>query len=401
MGFWENTVIGRYFDTNKKTKVINGSVVNMEIDAFSIGSSGNSYYPDSTDFVKLQERNFVLNNVIGDIAKKFSNAVFTDEKESALLKKINNPNQYQSKEEFLKEFAIYILAAGYTVIWKSFVSFGNFETLQLINLNPDDTEINSKDAKITFSHDGKSITVDLSDVIVFYDTRRNSTDKKGYARVIPLKSQLDNISLAQKAKNIQIQNSGTTIVSPKQTSAGNSIDEGLNAMVPIVSGNLITQKDAMEEKLNTRGLENRIIVSSKGLDAVNLSEKLNNIDFNKIVEPDALVVCDAFGFPEELSPFGQDATFDNKAVAELALFENEIIPLANNLTNSLSAEFKNKGNIQANYNHLGVMSIVKNRVIDTNTKIITQYDLLFSKELITKEEYKAILINNKILDEKR
>lgn len=400
MSFWENTFIGKYFGTQKQTQSINDSVVNMESDAFTmdsflIGTAVSSYYLDSVDFVLLQEKNFILNNVISKISKKFSNATFTDENDSALLKKINNPNGFQSKEEFLKEFATYIISSGFTVIWKRYVSFGNFDTMELININPCRLSFNKDN--VTFQYENQNITVSSSEIIIFYDIRRNHLDKKGYSRIIPLRSQLENISLAQKAKNIQINNSGTTIVSPKQTSAGSNIDEGLNAPVPVLGGGIKTQKDEMEDKLNNRGLENRIIVSSKGLDAINLSEKLNNIDFYKIVESDALAVYDAFSFPIELSPYGKNATFENKGQAELQLIENELMPLLNSLTNSLNSEFAKKGKITGNYNHIGVMSIIKNRVIDTNQKIITQYKTLFDDKIINEIEYKDILIENKIL----
>lgn len=402
MGFWDSTRIGQYFGAKKDTQIHDDSIVNMEydvftLDAFNIGSSGGSCYPKTTDFVKLQEENFILNNVISKIAKKFSNAVFTDETDSALLNKINNPNDSQSKEEFLKEFATFILSSGFTVIWKKWKSFGNFETLEFVNINP--FKCSFENDKISFQYENENITTNISDVVVFYDTRREHLNKKGYSRITPLKSQVDNIFLAQKAKNIQINNAGTTIVSPKQVTGGNGIDEGLNAPVPKMGGGLKTQKSEMEDKLNSRGLQNRIIVASKGLDAVNLSEKLNKIDFHKIVEPDALSVYDAFGFPIELSPYGKDATFENKGKAELSLLENEVMPLVNNLTNSLNKEFPKNGNVKANYDQLEVMSIIKNRKIDTNTKLIAMYKDLFDEDLIDAKQYKQILINNNIIDE--
>ncbi len=398
MSFFKDTSIGRFFSNTLGINPKDFSADIFSMSSFGIGVAANSYYLGSVNFVLLQERNFILNNVISKISKKFSNANFTDEKDSELLKKINTPNSFQSKEEFLKEFATYIISSGYTAILKKYVSFGNFDTMELININPCTLDFNKDN--ITFQFENKNITVNSSELIIFYDIRRNNFDKKGYSRIIPLRSQLENISLAQKAKNIQIQNSGTTIVSPKTSSNASNVDEGLNAPVPVMGGGLKSQKNEMEDKLNNRGLENRIIVSSKGLDAVNLSEKLNNIDFYKIIESDALAVYDAFGFPIELSPYGKNATFENKDQAELSLVENELIPLLNSLTNSLNSEFPNKGKIKGNYNHIGVMSIVKNRIIDTNQKIITQYKTLFDDKIINENEYKKILIENKILHEK-
>src|SRR5699024_9231256 len=119
-------------------------------------------------------------------------------------------------------------------------------------------------------------------------------------------------TLAQIAKGIQITNSGTTIVSPKAASNSNVMDQGLDAPVPTLMSNTKTQKQEMEDRLNYRGMKNRIIVSNKGLDAVNLSEKLNNVKFFDIVEQDILAVYDAYGYPVELTPYGKNAKFENR-----------------------------------------------------------------------------------------
>jgi hypothetical protein len=104
MSFFKDTSIGRFFSNTLGINPKDFSADIFSMSSFGIGVAANSYYLGSVDFVLLQERNFILNNVISKISKKFSNANFTDEKDSELLKKINNPNSFQSKEEFLKEF---------------------------------------------------------------------------------------------------------------------------------------------------------------------------------------------------------------------------------------------------------------------------------------------------------
>lgn len=367
------------------------------INSFNLSTSSPHFYNENTDFVLLQRRNFALNSAIDKIASKVSNANFTDisQKDTELLKKLSNPNNFQSKQEFLKEFTVYILSCGHAIIWKRYVSFGNLSTLDLINIDPTKATI-TKDT-ITFEYEKKQEVLNVSDVIIFYDKTKNNDTFKGYSRVIPLRSHLENISLAQKAKNIQISNSGTTIVSPKQTAAGSNIDEGLNAPVPVMGGGLKTQKDQMQDELNNKNLENRIVVSSKGLDAVNLSEKLSGIDFQKIIEPDLLAVYDAFSIPIELTPFGPNAKFNNKALAELSVLENEVSPLINNLISGLNSEFKRYGQLIADLNHIGAMSVIQSRIQDTNQKTIEQYKTLLDCEVITIAEYRKILIDNKIL----
>jgi hypothetical protein len=396
---WYNSKYLR-FGIETKTQTINGQSVNMDVDnlsSFMLGGNKTTFYPVATKFVELQEQNFVLNNVLIKIAKTFSNGSFSDENtKSEILNKINNPNLTQSKEEFLKEFAIYIMSAGFTVMWKRYVSFGNFKTLELLNIDPDTVDENSN-GTISFVFDNKSETVLKSDLIFYYDVKKRKGSIKGYSRITPLKTQIENIKDAQIAKGIQIENSGTTIVSPKQTSSGNNIDEGLNAPVPVMGGGLVSQKQEMEDRFNSKGIRNRIIVSSKGLDATNLSAQLNTVKFYQIVETDILAIYDAFGFPIELSPYGKNATFENKGVAELSLIENEILPLGENLINTLNAEFTNKGELDVSYNHLNSMSLIESRIQDTNQKTINQYGALFDKKIINEAEYKKILKSKNIL----
>ncbi|WP_264435160.1 phage portal protein [Flavobacterium agricola] len=336
---------------------------------------------------------------MNQIAKRASNVKFTseDDKQQQLVDKINNPNEHQTKVEFLKEFCIYLLSSGYTVVWKKYKSFGVWDSLELININPD--TITEGKTSLTFEYNGKTETVTYDQVVYFYDIRQHSEHKAGVSRLKPLKSQVENTKNAQIAKGIQIANAGTTIVSPKSYSNSNNMDEGLDGLVPDKIGNQKTQKEAMEEKLTSRGLRNRIIVSSKGLDAVNLSAQLNNVKFHEIVENDILAICDAYTFPPELTPYGKNAKFDNKELAEISLMESEIIPLVENLINSLNSEFPERGEIQMSFNHINAMSLIEERIQKTNGTTIDQLSVLLDKGIITQDEFRKELINKKILSD--
>ncbi len=393
---WWNSLRMLRFGIETVNDSIKGQPVRMDLDTFSIGlNDRKTFYHDNTKFVKLQKENYVLNNVFNKIGSKLSSAQFVSESgKSELLNLINNPNDAQSKEEFLKEFAVFLLSSGWSAIWKKYKSFGNISTLELINLNPDKTELG--ETSLTTEINSEAKTILYTDVIMFYDSIRNQ-DKKGYSRITPLRTHVNNIRDAQLAKGIQIENSGTTIVSPKQVSTGSNIDEGLNAPVPQLGGNLKTQKEEMEERFSSRGLQNRIIVSSKGLDAKNLSSELNTVKFYEIVETDILAIYDAYSFPIELSPYGKNATFENKETAEVGLIENEVDPLAKNLCNSLNSEFPKKEPITVSFKHLNSMSIIESRIQTTNGKTIDQYGVLLDKEVITIAEYKKLLQSKNIL----
>lgn len=374
----------------------------MRFHSFDISSEREVCYPDGAKYVEIQRDSFIVNTIINQIAKRVSNVKFESEndKQAQLVEKINNPNEHQTKVEFLKEFCIYLLSSGYTVVWKKYKSFGVFDSLELININPD--TITEGKNSISFEYNGNKETVDYDQVIYFYDICKDSDLKAGVSRLKPLKAQIENIKKAQVAIGIQMDNSGTTIVSPKTTSAGNSMEEGLDGFVPdktTLGGGkaLKTQKEEMEERLTSRGLKNRIIVSSKGLDAVNLSAQLNNVDFPKTVEPSILAVCDAFTFPPELTPYGKNAKFDNKELAEISLMESEVIPLIENLINSLNSEFISRGQVKMNFKHINAMSLIEERIQKTNGTTIDQLSVLLDKEVITKDEFRKVLITKKII----
>jgi len=387
MGFW---------DIFKPATFKNDSP--LELDTFGFGENNHKLtYPDYTKFVKLQHNTFILKNVLSKIGSKVSSVKFVcDNENEPLFKLLNNPNTTQSKEEFLKEFTVFILSAGWTAVYKKYGVFGDNSTLELVNLNPDCSEV--KEDVVTTVINGKMETFLKSDVILFFDSIRNENLKKGYSRIAPLRSQIKNIQNAQIAKGIQIDNSGTIIISPKQVTGSNNIDEGLNAPVPQIGGNLVTQKQEIENKFSKHGLMNRFIVSSKGIEAKNLSSEFNKMDFYKVIESDALDIYDAYNFPAELTPYGKNATFENKPLAEISLMENEVFPLLENIIRSFSLDFNPKNKISADFNHLNSMSVIHERTQKTNQTIIDQYGYLFEKELIDKNEFIKILQSKKILE---
>jgi len=382
---WNRIVPDVYYGT------IAGQRTRFEIDRFSSGCITQTHYPTHyRKYVELAKDVYVIEDAISKIGKIVSQVNFvSDRPQDKIVKLLNNPNDKQSEQEFLKEFSFYIKSAGWTVIWKKYKSFGNIEGMQLINLNPDKTSFTDT-GDIETEYEEKEERIKLDDVIIFYDSIRESNNK-GYSVLKPLRSQVNNILDAQRAKGIQIEKSGTTIVSPKVATAANPTDEGLNSIVhPDVPGHQ-SQKQQIEDKLNTRGLENNIIVSSKGLDALSLAQGLNAFDFNSTVEPDAIAIYSALGVDVELTPYGKNNTYENKAVAELKLVQSEAIPLVNNLINSLKSEFNSTAIIEGKFDHLDCMSIVEKRMQETKTVRIEHVITLQQNNLIDENKAKEML----------
>lgn len=374
----------------------------MELDIFNFGTKAQKvYYKDDYNFYKLYKQNFVVKDAIDQVAKRLSSANYFDvdekSKPSILLNKINQPNTFQSKEEFLKDFAINILCSGYAMVWKKYKSFGVFETLELISISTDTDITGFGKSTVITEFNGKEEKIKIEDIIFFYDTQRQVDSLRGISRLTPLRLQINNIEDAQRAKNIQIQNSGTTIVSPKTSDQKNNMDDGLNAQVPTSMNGQKTQKEEMEDRLNNRSIERRIIVSAKGLDAKNLSAELNDMKFNEVVEADILAVYSSFGIPVELTPYGKNATYDNKATAENSLIESEVMPLQKSLTDSINLEFQVQGQIFVSYDHISSVAKTKNEFFKTKKEIAETYSSLYEKGLINEKEARNLLIKNDVI----
>lgn len=380
--------------------MLDNTPTRMEFDIFGNTSKLCEYYSDDFNFYKLYEKKFIIRTIVGKLSSIFSNAKFEDlsGKDSKLLLKLQTPNQEQSSEEFLKDFGINLWTSGYSMIWKKYTgSFGDFDKLELIIISTDSdiTEVGKKSVNTTIN--GKSEIIKKEDIIFFYDSQRSKDSLAGVSRLKPCKVLVDNVIDAQFGVSIQMEKSGVTVVSPKSSSTANNIDEGLNAPVPTMTGGLKTQKEEIEERLNARGIKNRIIVSNKGLDANNLSADLNNFKFSEVVESSALAIYDVYSFAPELTPYGKNATFENKPAAENKLIEAEIIPLAESLIRSLNQDFKAYGQVNMSYDHINSVAETKNKVVAVKKTVAETYSTLYKDGLITMDEAKKQLILNGVI----
>lgn len=373
----------------------------MEFDLYGNKKDMCEYYKEDYNFYKLYEKKFIIRTIIGKLAAMFSNVELMDVsgKETDMLKKLQNPNKEQSTEEFLKDFAINLFSSGYSIIWKKWESFGVFDSLELIVISTDQeiTDVGKSTIKTVIN--GKSETIKKEDLLIFYDFQKSKDSLAGISRLRPFKTQIENVVNSKFGIGIQMENSGTTVVSPKASPNSNSVDEGLNAPVPVLGGSMKTQKQEMEDRLNSRGIKNRIIVSNKGLDAKNLSAELNSFSFSETVESDVLEIYDLFSFAPELTPYGKNATFENKPAAENKLIEAEIIPLAESLIRSLNQDFKAYGQIQMSYDHINSVASTKNKFFDFKKTVAETYVGLFEKGLIERDEARNELLKHKIIEQ--
>lgn len=68
------------------------------------------------------------------------------------------------------------------------------------------------------------------------------------------------------------------------------------------------------------------------------------------------------------------------------MIESEVYPMSKSLTDSLEAEFTNKGTLEVSYDHLKAVANTNNKIHDTKAKIVDYYATMVDKGIITSQE---------------
>ena len=381
------------------------------------------------DFSFLQKNVFtakkieVIDTAISYIARWFSQGILKaydsngNEIESTpLLEKLKNPNQLQSQFEFLSQWAYFTKANGKSFIKPYTKSIGfekDIERTDLHNLNPDFIKefkntksifkASKKDDFFVFEEKIKAgysqITIKhkffYSDAIVFSDNINTNNQTSVLAS---LQDEVKNIYLAQKGKFNKLEHSGVIVVSPKNTEAKESL--GLDKPVTGKSPEL-TQKQIIEERLNTSGntSDGGVIVVGTGLNAQNLTEGLNSLDYDKEVIEDYRRVFKKFGISDELSEISQKEKSNSslgdsgnkKEVALLQFLQNTIEPLGDLFAGTITSFYDDGITYKMEYNHLTPYQIVESKKTEQNKTKVELIALLKNEELISIDEAKDII----------
>lgn len=385
---------------------------------------------DSFGYVQLAQSINAFDAPITYLADLFKNGIIysVDEKGNVvendeLVYRLNSPNRFQGKEEFLSQFYYFLTAAGYNYILPYSKSLGFENRLkdnELYNLNPD--YVNFKkikkdifdlgDLDFDYVHSNKDEKFErpfnTKGVIPFYDIIPDIKNPyKGVSRLSALINEARNTVLADKGKTNQIKKSGAVIVSAKERSNGElseGLDEEMMSSEPNREGKRTTHKQDIQNKLNAAGLASgeSIIVSSKELVAQTLSKDIQGIDFDKLKSMDLLVCSNKIGVPPELNPFSsKNATYENREQAQFSVLQNRIEPVANSLAKSLQLYFESKNRLVIDYSHLPAYQVAQKVKEEIKDKVVDRYEKLFKDGIITAEQFVQILVKYDILNEER
>jgi hypothetical protein len=253
-----------------------------------------------------------------------------------IMRRMKNPNPWQTWEEFDSEQVVMCKIFGYCPVWAIGPSgMDKSWTKALINLNPfvwqpvRNTEFNyfsSKGSQITewtASIGGESYRVPSSDILLikdgFIDSRIGEFGLP-ISKVAGLDYFVSNICAAMEADNVLLKKKGPLGVfshDPKPDIAG---------WTPLDP----TEKDELQDDLKRYGLtfgQLQYVISKTPLKWNAMSFNLRDLMTKETVRQGIDGICDRFGYPAELMS-GKNATYENRNSAEKFLYQNNVIPFS-------------------------------------------------------------------------
>lgn len=360
----------------------------------------------------------LASGILKSFDKKGNEVTDTD----ALIQLLYNPNDNQNFKEFIKEWIYYHYAHGWNYVVPICSSFGFEKKLggstktQLFNPDPDLIEWNNASASffgffqkastgVSFNYKPLAFTgIKYENLIPFFDVRQNSSNPHlGVSRLLAVKQNIQNYSLAGQGKENLIKRSGSQLVSLDAKTDDMGLDSSVGTGQFDKEGNPIvtTHKEKLEEQLRTTGIANNsngIMFSTLPLKVTPLSAGLENIKFDNLAIEDARVILNKFNLPKEFQNLTTEtAKFANRQMAMIEVIQNTIDPLGKSFCQKMQQYFNWENTIVLDYSHLPVFSDNESVKITTKQNLVTLYKGLLDSGIITDADFKLILKENEII----
>ena len=280
----------------------------------------------------------------------------------------NNPNPYQTWDEFNNEQIVTAKIFGYCpVLAIRPAGMHSTYTKHMFNLNPINVtpvinrefnildfydEVYDSDKSLikewTYSYMGSQYSFKSEDVLLVRD---GIVGDYNYGGVIPVSKicgtdyWVSNIVAAMEADNVLLKKKGPLGVfsyDPKPDMAG------WEPLTP-------TQKDELQQELGNYGLslgQLQYIISKVPIKWNSMSFNVRDLMTKETVRQGIDGLCDRFGYPAELMS-GKNATYENRSSAEKFLYQSNVIPFSKRRTRVFTSFFElTEYSIILDYDHV-------------------------------------------------
>lgn len=327
---------------------------------------------------------------VNDAGEKVENSDFN--------RLIENPNPYQSKQDFLKQLEWYILCYGW--VYQRPYGASGMGADYLYNLSTPDITFDKElkrsliqkraDVKELgkFSFNYKDFDTDINmevkDVIQFFDISNGLSGNPltSPSRIDSIKKSTDNISFALDAQNIMQNQIGRELVFKEKQS--NSMDSAM----PLGK----EDRDDLKRKINRPSGTDRTIVLNKEMGWRPMHSSLSELEFQETISLNANLIGQALQVPNSVyKAYMQGDTFENQNQGLLGFLQGTMQARANDIANSWSSYFGIK--IKASIEHLPIMAKVEDVKIDRVLKISQAFRNLTQGGLTTDQANQYMVDN--------
>lgn len=346
---------------------------------YRIGNQKSSL--DGYDNMKASLHNPVLFGMLDKMALYLAQTQFyIGEQDNPVKDKLtdllNNPNEYQSKQDFLKEYLFQRITSGYVFVApigsdgfarnidrvdslynlsSCYVRYANenFRTKLL-------TREQHQQAGVKFRYEdnhGTSQPFQLSQVIPFFDVANGLTDDfllRSPSKIDSVLLPAVNMIKAFEAQNVVIKSNGREMFFSEKKSQGLGIDQPIGK----------DDKEEIQRKNINYGMQrgqsrSMFLRGETGWKSLHIDAK--DLALQEAIETTASAIAAAFNIPKDLIPVFSNAKYENKKESEIALIQGVVEPIAADFCNSFNSFFLgyDKKPLKYSLDHLAPMQHIE------------------------------------------
>ena len=347
---------------------------------FTRNKNGDTYYDiraigdwtGALDNLTLAQNHPILTPAILFVAKLFSQAEFSmvdssgnvRSRKNSLLELLNNPNPYQTRQDFLETLMFMMVAQGVGIVAKqTVIGFDEPRALHVLDKelitwpNGLDNKKWRRSSKaeldrmlIKYDIDNENLTYRLGDLMFFYDLP-NALDRNPFeakSRIDGLKQTLINTMDSMVAKNIILKSNGKEIVSAKK--------DGF----PLTPEEKSDIESMFNDKMGLAFNRKRGVVTKSDVNWKSLHIALRDLGLDESTKVDGNIVYTALHIPKDiLSLEAKKTTYNNFKESMVSYVQNEMQSSLAAVCAVFNKHFEYPTTrLAGNYEHLPIMQFI-------------------------------------------
>jgi hypothetical protein len=311
----------------------------------------------------LAQNHPILTPALLFVSKLFSQAEFSikgNKSNADIVKLLDNPNDYQTRQDFLETLMFMMLAQGVAVVAKSYIlGFKDPRAMFVLNCDlikwpeefekekfrKDSTDVSNK--SIIYDQDNENLRIKIKDLMFFYDSPNMFYQNpfRVSSRLDGLRQTLINTCDSLVAKNIILKSNGKELITGKK--------EGF----PLTPEEKRDVENLFNNKIGLAFDRKRGVVTKSDISWQSLHIALRDLGLDESIKVDGNLIYTALHIPKDiLSLEAKKTTYNNFKESMVSYIQNEMQPSINSFTAVINKTENVK--LIGSYDHLPIMQFI-------------------------------------------